>query len=154
MMKSVMTMMVAAVMVLAAAGQARAEYEGPAVLKHVPENSALVVLIPKVSDVNAKLGKFLKDLGAPPAMHAPMTALVDELGIAKGVDMDGSAALVMPTLQLMGEPRMYMLVPVADPVAFMTNFDAAVPSERSPDVLAVLRGQVAPCTMDMDFCIR
>lgn len=137
-MKRATLFVTAATMLVLAAMPARAQFQAPDVLKQVPEGSAMVLIIPKLSDVNTKLGKFMKDFGdAPDEMLTPVASILEEMGISKGVDMNGSAAIVMPTLQLMGEPRIYAIVPVGDAVSFMTNFESATPSDKSPGVLQV-----------------
>jgi len=149
-MKRLTLLVTAAAMFALVAMPARAQFQAPDVLKQVPEGSAMVLIIPKLSDVNTRLGKFMKDFGdAPDEMLAPVASILDEMGISKGVDMNGSAAIVMPTLQLMGEPRIYAIVPVGDAVSFMTNFESTTPSDKSPGVLRVPIQRAPPGFMKM-----
>jgi len=149
-MKRLFCLTLACALLAALALPARAQYQAPDVLKQVPEKSAIVLVIPKLSDLDAKVGKFLKDFGGVPQdMHTPITAMLKEVGTSKGVDMNGSAALVMPTLQLMGEPRVYMILPIADATAFMTNFEMMAPSDKSPGVFTVPMGNAPEGYMKM-----
>src|SRR5687767_418422 len=68
------------------------------VLEQVPSNALVVLKINKLQDVNAKIGRWVESMGigafAPQALD-PLASLQEHLGIQKGLDTNGEAALVM-----------------------------------------------------------
>lgn len=118
----------------AACGLATAAPENNA-LSQVPDASHLVLYIPKISDTNTKLAKYLKLVGVnDPQAADPVKFLLGEIGLsADGIDLDGSAAFVMPVLQFMGEPRFFLVLTVKDKAKLLAGFASAQPVPPSPN---------------------
>ncbi|MHB1155962.1 MAG: thioredoxin domain-containing protein [Phycisphaerales bacterium] len=104
-------------------------------LSQVSDASHLVLYIPKISDANTKLAKYLKLVGVnDPQAADPAKFLLGEIGLsADGIDLDGSAAFVMPVLQFMGEPRFFLVLPIKDKAKLLAGFASAQPVPPSPN---------------------
>ncbi len=123
-----LSLFIVALAVLVSATATRAQ--DAEVLSQVPTDSAIVVVIPDIARADAAVNKLIQQLQlpVPPMMQQPLKGMIEgQLQLAQGVDMNGSAALVMPVLTL-NEPRFYLLVPTKDADAFNANF-----SEHGPD---------------------
>ena len=98
------------------------------VLEQVPSNALVVLKINKLQDVNTKIGRWVESMGigafAPQALD-PLASLQEHLGIQKGLDTNGEAALVMMDPDAHGgdpEQALIVLFPVSDYNAFLGNF--------------------------------
>jgi len=121
--------LLAGLCVLAITAAAHAQNKVAGVLEQIPADSAITVVVPNLGAADGDLAAMLGQLPMPvPNAKNPLKAVLsDKLGLANGIDMDASAALVMPVLTL-NEPRFYLLVPVKDADAFEKNF-----SQRQAD---------------------
>jgi len=136
--RTLASLIVTLTLLLAACGLATAAPgNAPAdnALSQVPDASHLVLYIPKISDANTKLAKYLKLVGVnDPQAADPAKFLLGETGLAAdGIDLDGSAAFVMPVLQFMGEPRFFLVLPVKDKAKLLAGFASAQPVPPAPD---------------------
>jgi hypothetical protein len=99
----------------------------PAVLAELPSDAKAVVVITSVKDLGAKVSNVGVRLGIalPPDLAGWATRSV---GITKGFDAAGSAALAVVTVpgeEENGPPAMVLLLPTTDPKAMMESFQPA-----------------------------
>src|ERR1051325_6350845 len=100
-----------AIAVLAAGSPLRAAE--PDVLKLVPDQAQLVVVIPNLADLSDKLGKVATALNVPmPELQQPLQQLKGMLGIQKGLNDQGSFAFAMPSIPLGTPPQVLVFIPV------------------------------------------
>ena len=104
----------------------KAQFTPPDILSQIHEDSALAVIVPNLKTINDSLAKFLPAVGADmPQAKAPIASLLGFLGAGQGVDMNGSAALVMPTINMGGQPSFFLILPIDSEEKFMGNFQNA-----------------------------
>jgi thioredoxin 1 len=104
----------------------------PAIIKQLPPETELFIVIPKVSSLNKSIKMVADKLGLPlPA--EPLALFKAQANIDKGMDEDGAVAIAFTKLPIPdpnnpgagGKPQAIALIPVTDYKAFLGNFGGA-----------------------------
>jgi hypothetical protein len=114
---------------------ARAE----SVLDHLPEDAIGFALVRSVSATSAKIervAKIFENL-SPQPIPAPWPLIKATTGLGAGLDEQGEALLAfLPGSEGLSDPRMLLLVPVHDYVAFAGSISADATGEICPVTIA------------------
>lgn len=99
------------------------------ILDQVPADALVVFKIKNLAAVNEKAAALAKQFGLvemTPEAADPLSSLLAQANITKGVDKAGDAAVVLANGNLDGEiPPMLILIPVTDYKEFLGNFGEA-----------------------------
>lgn len=98
----------------------------PEVLKQIPQNADVVVLIPSLAGLDSKVAKLAVTFGSQEQLlQAPLQSIKLFMNLSEGLDDNGSAAVVLSNIPLPGgaaQPDMLVLLPVSDYAKFVGNF--------------------------------
>ena len=98
----------------------------PEVLKQIPQNADVVILIPSLSGLDGKVSKLAKMFGSQEQLlQDPLQSIKLFLNLSDGLDDAGSAAVVLSNIPLPGgaaQPDMLAILPVTDYAKFVGNF--------------------------------
>lgn len=121
----------------------------PQIVAMVPENAAGALIAPNLGELDKRAAAMAKALDMEgDAAAAPLTTMFKQTGLLQGVDMKRGGAIVMPDLNLMGEPQVILVVPVADEAKFKANFRDLEAVEGAE---GVMQGSVAEGNMGQAF---
>jgi hypothetical protein len=108
------------------------------VMKVVPDDAVAVIRINSLQRLDERMGKFFTDLGVTalqPELASPLTNAKAEAGVTKGINDAGDAAMVFRYIEgAASEESFFLLIPVSDFDAFVSNFDDPANDADNPVV--------------------
>lgn len=129
------------VMVLSLLPAGRMRAAVPDVLNQLPQDALVVISVPNLAQLSAKLAMVDKTLRlGRPELQDALSFVKGMTNMHKGLDDNGGLAVALKNLPVDGsDPDVAMVVPVSDYKAFLSNFDV---QDTGQPVEAEIQGEV------------